>query len=213
MGEPWRPSVPDYMGVAKSRRIRRDTGAVRLQNLSNLMGGHFTAWFFWVIAVAAGGPLSVYWLDPAVGGVSILLSGCLAVGSILLYMALARTHVELNGNYVYIRNPLKVHVIPMWSVSGVDDGVLGIPRLTTPERAYFLVGLEESLHLTMAGGSEDRAILEVEINAWTSGDGRPEVTADVEGTARSECAFMDRGLMILLGAWLLHAGSFFFLLF
>jgi hypothetical protein len=201
MKEPWRPHVPDYVGTARARRTRQDSGAVRLQNISNRVWGGLTAWIFWVVAVAAGGPLSIYWLDPSLGLTSVLFSLGLAAASILTYLLLARPFVEISESHIRVRNPIRVHVIPTVMISEVTDGMLGVPRIIASGQEFLLVGLEESLSTAFSGGSEERAILEHEIQSVSES----AVGSTSGGVIETHRALLDGGMVALLTAWLLHS--------
>jgi hypothetical protein len=65
------------------------------------------------------------------------------------------------------------------------------------------MGMEESNLQLMRGGSDDMAVLQAEIGV-TNPDHRP-----AGGRLHVRWALLDRGLVLLIGAWALYALSFY----
>lgn len=206
--EPWKPQTSDLVLDAREARTDPQTGVVRLQNGSNLFFGSFLAWGIFSLGALLLNKSSFGGPDPMTHAEVAVIAICLVTASVLAHVVLARPFVTIRHDRARIRNPVRIYDFYLDEVDSSKDGAFGFLTLTISTDKVRVVGLEESLSQKMAGGSIDRAVLQAAI--YTHLKAAPGFSDEYRETPgySKRWAFFDRGLILLLAAWLLYGLSF-----
>ena len=181
---------------------------MRFRNLANMFCGYALAWGLFGMAALILNKSILTDSDPMTPGEVVAYAVGTFVVSTGALCVLARPSVTLDSHETLtVRNPLRVYRCDFAAVESLTSGFWGFPKLTVAGRAIRIMGMEESNLQLMSGGSDDMAVLRAELADRQGGD----IRAVGREACRSRWALLDRGLVLLWGAWALYAISFFVL--
>lgn len=204
-GEKWRPrSGPSPLEQARADYRDPVTGEMRFRNLSNMFWGYVSAWGTFAQATLCLNRSILTNPDPMTGHEVVAYGSGTFIVSVAALCVLARPSVKLLSGRLTVRNPLRAYSFDLAAVESLESGLMGFPKLIVAGRTVRVVGMEETTLQLMRGGSDDMAVLQAEIGDSSFG----ELSTGVE-PVRSSWAPLDRGLALLLTAWLLYVVSFF----
>lgn len=204
-GEKWRPkSHPSPLEHARQFMTDPRTGEMRFRNRSNMFWGYVLAWGLFTF--------SALWLnqsiltdsDPMTGREVLGYAATMFIASLASACVLGRPYLTLRDGLVTVRNPLRIYTLRLIDVESVVSGFLGFPKLSAAGRTIRVMGMEESGLDQLGGGSDDMAVLQMELEARV-----PENDQEQAAGVVARWALMDLGLALLLTAWAVYAVSFY----
>jgi hypothetical protein len=172
---------------------------MRFRNFSNMVWGYVVAWGLFGMAALLLNKSILTDPDPMTPREAAACAAGLFAVSVAALGVLARPSVTLTAGVLTVRNPLRSYSVELGAVDSLRSGLAGFPKLTVAGRTIRLFGMEETGLQKMAGGSDDMAVLQAEIED----SGR---VSDTDGV-QEQWAPLDKGLGLLLLAWSLYVAS------
>lgn len=158
-------TMEDSVMLSRRDRLRPGTQTVRLDSPGNRFWGRLLSGVFLAMAFTWMNGSALTWSDPLTPSELIVGVGVLMVLSFGMYLSLGRGHVEIDAGVAMVRNPLKVHEVPLAVVDRVDRTFWGWVRLAAGADRVTVWGMEQPLRQAMQGCTEDVQVLLAEVAA------------------------------------------------
>lgn len=155
----------DSVMLSRRDRLRPGTQTVRLFSPGNRFWGRLLSWVFLAMGLAWLNGSALTWSDPLTPSELIVGVGVLMVLSFGTYLFLGRGHVDIDAGVAMVRNPLKVHEVPLAVVRQIDRTFWGWVRLAAGADRVTVWGMEQPLRQAMLGYTEDVQVLLAEVAA------------------------------------------------
>jgi hypothetical protein len=114
--------------------------------------------------------------DPMGLGELLATAITIFIGSVLAYLIVVWTRVEIRDNRLLIMNPLRQFRLNLSDVRSIEVDALGYAKISLPDREVRILGIENSSSDSLSGGSNDfHALKRLHRNSISSPQGGASV--------------------------------------